>query len=127
MAKCHNEIPNDAILERQRWVMLSRSLPVPSLRGRLASLRTFPDGAERRLTKQLIWLVLLGIRRAICGAPSIFLPALREGRSGSEPLAQQDFLLAGQDKLAPLVVDGGRERHDPGRALGCQRRYFQHG
>ena len=55
-----------------------------------------------------------------------FFRALREVESGWRPLAQQDFLLTGEDKLAPLVVHSGRERDDPGRALGCQRRYFQH-
>jgi hypothetical protein len=68
------------------------SLPARSLRGRPASLRTFPDGARGLLRKRLILRALLAMRRAISGVEPIFLPALRERRSGWGPLAQQDFL-----------------------------------
>jgi hypothetical protein len=64
------------------------SLPARSLRGRPASLRTFPDAAGYLLRKRLIWRVLLVIRPAISGVAPIFLPALREGWG---PPAQQDW------------------------------------
>ena len=43
------------------------------------------------------------------------------GPSAGVALAQQVFLLAGQHKLVALVVDGDRDRRDPGRALRRQR------
>src|SRR5271165_198084 len=102
------------------------SLPARSLRRRPASLRTFPDSAWSWLSKPLIWRALLAIGRAISGAQSIFLPALREEGSGRRPLAQQELLLAGQDPLAVLVVHGHPERDDAGRALRHQCGYLQH-
>ena len=56
--------------------------PARSLRGRFASLRTFPDGAGCRLPKPLISCSLLMMRRAISLAETIFLPAVREPRHG---------------------------------------------
>src|SRR5258705_12589056 len=96
------------------------SLPARSLRGRPASLRTFPDGAGCRFSKCLIWWVLLAIRRTVSGTRSFFLPALREGRSGWRPLAQQDLLFASEHDLAILVVDGGLQGREPGRAVRRQ-------
>jgi hypothetical protein len=55
------------------------SLPARSLRGRSASLRSFPDDGWTRVSKSLISRLLLAIGRAISGVESIFLPALREG------------------------------------------------
>src|ERR1700757_502495 len=101
-------------------------LPARSLRGRPASLSIFPDGAGCRLSKRLIWWALLAIRGAVSGARTLFLPALREGRSGPRPLAQQDPLLAGQHELALLVVDCGRQSDDAGRALRRQGGDLEH-
>ena len=93
--------------EQRRWCSLS---------GQAASLRTFPERAKFRLPKRLICRVLLAIRPAISGSKQFF--SLLSGRriSGVAP-AQQDLLLAGQDKLAVLVVDGGGESDHTGRAL----------
>src|SRR6516162_4753397 len=66
--------------QKRRCVMPRFSLPARSLRGRPASLRTFPEGVWSRLPKRLILLALLAIGRAILGTQSIFLPALREKR-----------------------------------------------
>src|SRR6516225_1256371 len=69
----------DAKSQKRRCVM-PRFSPARSLRGRPASLRTFPEGVWSRLPKRLILLALLAIGRAILGTQSIFLPALREKR-----------------------------------------------
>jgi hypothetical protein len=47
-------------IKTRRSVMSRLSLPARSLRGRPASLRTVPDGAEGLLRKWLIWSALLG-------------------------------------------------------------------
>src|ERR1700730_15926608 len=101
------------------------SLLARSLRGRPVSLRTFSERAYYRLPKPLIWRMLSAIRRATSG-PSRFF-SLLSGRciSGVAP-AQQDFLLAGGDELALLVVEGGGEGDHAGRALRRQRRYLEH-
>src|ERR1700741_1947370 len=65
--------------------MFRLSLPARSLRGRPASLRTVPDGAGYLLRKQLFWRALLVMRPAISAVEPIFLPALRERRSGWGP------------------------------------------
>src|SRR6266446_10422793 len=112
---------------QRRWcAMVSEALPARSLRGRPASLRTFPERACYHLPKPLIWRVLLAIRSAISGPKRFF--SLLSGRRripGVAP-AQQDLLLAGEDKLAVLVVDGGGEGDHTGRALRRQRRYLEH-
>ena len=106
--------------------MVSEALPARSLRGRPASLRTFPERACYHLPKPLIWRVLLAIGSAISGLKRFF--SLLSGRrriSGVAP-AQQDFLLAGENELAVLVVEGGGEGDHTGRALRRQRRYLEH-
>jgi len=64
--------------------MLSHSLPACSLSGREASLRTLPEGAEGRRSKQLILRALPAIGTAISGLGSIFLPALTEAAPEAE-------------------------------------------
>jgi hypothetical protein len=59
-------------MKTRRRVMSRLSLPARSLRGRLASLRTVPEGAEGRLCKRLIWRALLVIRTANSGVEPIF-------------------------------------------------------
>src|SRR5258708_9894595 len=94
--------------------MLCHSLPACSLRGRPASLRTFPEGDGGRLRNLLIFRILFEV---ISGARSIFLPALTEGCS--EPAGLVDEVaqrLAGEetaaivedDLLAPVVGVGER-------------------
>jgi len=58
--------------------MLCPFLPAPSLRGRLASLRTFSERVVGRIHKILISLVISPIVRPSFGVESIFLPAVRE-------------------------------------------------
>jgi hypothetical protein len=77
----------DAMMKPRRRVMSRLSLPARSLRGRSASLRTVADGAGYLLRKWLIWRALLVMRPAISGVEPIFLPALRERRSGWGGLA----------------------------------------
>src|ERR1700732_2372443 len=84
--------------------MLGFCVPVPSLSGRSASLRVLPERAAGWFLKHLIWRILLVIKRPVCGVESIFLPALREGRS--EPARLVDEVaqgLAGEE--APAVVE----------------------
>src|SRR6266478_4358506 len=50
-----------------RPMIVNKALPARSLRGRPASLRTFPECACYHLPKPLIWRVLLAIRSAISG------------------------------------------------------------
>ena len=52
--KCCYGIGIEGKSYRRRCAGLSLPLPAPSLRGRSASLRTFPDGAGARLPKHLI-------------------------------------------------------------------------
>src|SRR5262249_54551839 len=100
-------------------------LPAGSLRGRPASLRTLPERAGCRLAKPLIWRILLAIGPAIARPRRFF--SLLSGRrlSGVAP-AQQDFLLAGENELALLVVEGGGEGDHTGRALRRQRGDLEH-
>src|ERR1700747_2057420 len=95
--------------EQRRWcAMISESLPAGSLRGRPASLRTFPERACHRRPKPLIWRMLSAIRRASSGL-SRFFSLLSGRRISGVAAAQQDFLLAGEDELALLVVERGGE------------------
>src|SRR5438046_7977534 len=64
--------------KKRRRAMPRLALPAPSLRGRPASLRTFPDGARWRLSKLLVWPALLAFGPVISSVRSIFVPALRE-------------------------------------------------
>src|SRR5713101_3848406 len=63
--------------------MQSFSLPALSLKGWPASLRGFPEGAESRIGKALIWRVLLSFERSISGVGLIFLPTLRDASMGA--------------------------------------------
>src|SRR6266850_465635 len=105
--------------------MISVALPARSLRGPPVSLRTFPERVEDRLPKPLIWRVLLAIRLAISG-PNRLFSLLSGRRILGLAAAQQDLLLAGEDKLAVLVVDGGGEGDHTGRALRRHRRSLEH-
>src|SRR5437588_6470719 len=118
--------------------MLGFCVPVPSLSGRSASLRVLPERASGWFLKHLMWRILLVIRRPVSGVASIFVPALREGRS--EPAGLVDEIaqrLAGEeaaavvedDVVAPLVeigaVAGGMRgeqhtRRGPERVVGGQ-------
>src|SRR5882724_5909756 len=111
---------------QRRWcAIISDSLPARSLRGRPASLRTSPERACYRLPKPLIWRMLLAIRSAI-SRPKRFFSLLSGRRISGVAAAQQDFLLAGENELAVLVVEGGGEDDHTGRALRRQRRYLEH-
>ena len=66
--------------------MSTLPLPARSLRDRLTSLRTVPDGAGCLLCKTLISRALLVMRLAISAVEPIFLPALRERGQGGECL-----------------------------------------
>jgi hypothetical protein len=110
----------DAIMNTQRRVMSRFSLPARSLRGRPASLRTVPDGAEDLLRKRLIWRALLVIRPAISDVESIFLPALRErgrglltgvGGSSLSALAADDDLVS-----QPVLDQPAGDRVEPRQA-----------
>ena len=76
--------------QRRQCLMLGPSLPAPSLRGRPASLRTFPDNARGRIPKRLIYRELSAISPVFSVVQSIFLPALREAlRSAAVPAAAE--------------------------------------
>src|SRR5260370_37814779 len=107
--------------------MLGFCVPVPSLSGRSASLSVLPERAAGWFLKRLIWRILLVIERPVCGVGSIFLPALREGRSKPAGLVDEVAQrLAGEkaaavvedDLVAPLVEigagsRGGRRQEQP--------------
>jgi hypothetical protein len=92
------------------------SLPARSLRGRPASLRTVPDSAACLLRKRLIWRALLVMRPAVSGAEPIFLPALRERRSGRA---------AGAPARPGYRTDGCHRRHRSDRNYRTHRRHRQ--
>ena len=87
---------------RARCVMPTQSLPAASLRTAIC----LPAGRMLiRALNPLIYMVLWAIWRAFSVVESIFLPALREGPTGSTGSAGQ-ALGAGGD-----VVEGQRHRH----------------
>src|SRR5439155_6556955 len=126
-------------MERRRHLMLGFCVPVSSLSGRSASVRVLPERAAGWFLKHLMWRILLVIRRPVSGVASIFVPALREGRS--EPAGLVDEIaqrLAGEeaaaivedDLVAPLVEIGAvargmrRQQHPrqgPQLVVGGQR------
>jgi hypothetical protein len=66
-------------MSQERWcVVPGVSLPAPSLRGRSASLRTFPEDFRSRISKRLISQVFSTVKPVLSAVKSIFLPALRE-------------------------------------------------
>src|ERR1700732_1387587 len=95
--------------------MLGFCVPVPSLSGRSASLSVLPERAAGGFLKHLIWRILLVIRRSVSGAESIFLPALRDGRSKpaslvdevAQRLAGEKAAAVVEDDLVPSVVEVG--------------------
>src|SRR5262249_30088057 len=106
--------------EQRRWcAMISEALPVGSLRGRPASLRTFPEWAGYRLPKPLIWRMLSAIGPAFA-AEAIFLPALREAHPRGCAGA------AGSSARPRAPAHGGGEGDHTGRALRRQRGYLEH-
>src|ERR1700731_3110180 len=87
-------------------LMLGFCVPAPSLSGRSASLSVLPERAAGWFLKPLIWRILLVIRRPVCGVESIFLPALREGRSKPASLVDEVAQrLAGEEASAIVEND----------------------
>src|SRR5437879_10038456 len=85
--------------------MLGFCVPAPSLSGRSASLRVLPERAAGWFVKHLIWRILLVIKRPVCGVESIFLPALREGRSEPAGLVNEVAQRLAGEKAAAVVED----------------------
>src|SRR5438128_8439333 len=83
--------------------MLGFCVPAPSLSGRSASLRVLPERVAGWFLKRLIWRILLVIERPVCGVGSIFLPALREGRSKPAGLVDQVAQRLAGEKAAAVV------------------------
>jgi hypothetical protein len=76
--KC-DYINHISVMSQERWcVVPGVSLPAPSLRGRSASLRTFPDDFRSRISKRLISRVFSTVKPVLSAVKSIFLPALKE-------------------------------------------------
>src|SRR5437660_12217182 len=85
--------------------MLGFCVPVPSLSGRSASLSVLPERAAGRFLKHLIWRILLVIGRPVSGVASIFLPALREGRSKPAGLVDEVAQRLAGEEAAAVVED----------------------
>src|SRR6266404_3678814 len=107
---------NNTHLMRARCVMPTQCLPAASLRTAIC----LPAGRMLiRALNPLIYMVLWAIWRAFSVVESIFLPALREGPTGSTGSAGQ-ALGAGGD-----VVEGQRHSHAGAvrvqyRLCGCE-------
>jgi hypothetical protein len=123
------------MMKARRRVVSRLSLPARSLRGRPASLRTFPDGVGCLLRKRLIRRTLLEMRPAISGVEPIFLPALRErGQRGArrERLVPPVGRVSGKrsaklvfPKRVPIGLKGWLARREIRTAVHAEtERYF---